>query len=263
MEIKIEQIDTLEGVRKFLNDFSLENINKLISLRIENREYCTKRFIIKGKLLLDTNGNSGEIIDFYLYDKNSTTKQYLNKSVFDQLVEYIGDIVCVEDLINVFEDRIYYTYKHVNFLNKSNCKCVYCDKGWSVDNLFDYDKIKNTVTGEDSIVHKQCNIKHITNNIRTLIIDVFQKSNIDFYGTISNKNQYGSEEYNGKWFDVETNYGIFVIGWRKRVIHIGYPDKVVKYVPETKETHGENYEHVWSYDKLLEALNKYHDFMTK
>lgn len=56
------------------------------------------------------------------------------------------------------------------------------------------------------------------------------------------------------WFKVTTEAGVFVIGWRKRVIHLewtGVPNSKLaeELFPNEDVTKGERYIHAWSYDQ--------------
>jgi hypothetical protein len=57
------------------------------------------------------------------------------------------------------------------------------------------------------------------------------------------------------WWLVKTKCGLVEIGWRKRVIYIGWEDTPVrKVVTEDVTTKVETYVHAWSVNKALEYL---------
>jgi len=92
------------------------------------------------------------------------------------------------------------------------------------------------------------------------IINLFEGKNIFVEET---ENQYCDMPCccDRPWFTVTTSIGRFKIGWRKRVIFIGWGDTLQKKTsdelfPEENVTKGDFYIHAWGYEKAKEYINK-------
>lgn len=105
--------------------------------------------------------------------------------------------------------------------------------------------------------HSACHLKLVEDNTKSDIVEAIESTEFIISGMIRTKNRYGSEIYNGPWWMVDTQYGLLRIGWRKRVIEISYEFIDRHYLPNTEETRGPGYEHVYGYEKLSQALNAF------
>lgn len=77
------------------------------------------------------------------------------------------------------------------------------------------------------------------------------------------ENRYHGDSPHGMlfpWFDVTTRYGIFLIGWRKRVVHLDWSRTLIKkdaetLFPQEDVTKSACMIHAWGYEKLQEYMN--------
>ncbi len=72
-------------------------------------------------------------------------------------------------------------------------------------------------------------------------------------------NRYGSDCYRGPWFEVSTPDGIFTIGWRKRVIHLGWPasnEDLLVLFDDITDTKGPGYIHAWRYGQVVDYVSR-------
>lgn len=74
-------------------------------------------------------------------------------------------------------------------------------------------------------------------------------------------NRYGSEDYHGPWFEVKTEFGTIVIGWRKRVIAIDWSATgrdLLHLFDDITGTKGERDIHAWTYAEAIDYLGRIH-----
>ena len=105
-------------------------------------------------------------------------------------------------------------------------------------------------------IHRACLEKQLAATTRNEFTKAFVQSDLEFYGLIRTKNEYGSESYRGPWYTVDTALGTVTVGWRKSVIHVDYSNISSTYTSDTNETKAAGMEHVNNYEELTQALNK-------
>lgn len=111
--------------------------------------------------------------------------------------------------------------------------------------------------------HNKCHDEVIRQENITAFKDAFERAEFKVHGIIRTKNQYGSKDYRGDWFILDTDYGLIRVGWRKRVIEVDYSMIDNQFRPYTKETSGLGFEHVYGYEKLTEALIAFRSHLEK
>ena len=105
--------------------------------------------------------------------------------------------------------------------------------------------------------HKECYQESLRIQTEMQLNVAFRAANIAVFGMVQTENLYGSQNYRGSWFVVDTELGHFKIGWRKSVIEIRYDMIDPTYVAQTEETAPPGLEHVRTYEKLSEALKAF------
>jgi hypothetical protein len=114
--------------------------------------------------------------------------------------------------------------------------------------------------------HKECHAKYMKESTLKDIKLVLDKANLSSCKISETENKYGSFDYSGPWHEVTTEYGVFTIGKRKKVILITLHDwgidlsKVFKMEDVTKD---KNMIHAWGYEKASEYLQKIFEEMSK
>lgn len=102
-------------------------------------------------------------------------------------------------------------------------------------------------------------IDHIArrNTARSIMENVFKSAGYHQIALNETPNQYWRDPEALPWFEVTTEHGFFVIGWRKRVISIEWGESLT--VPEDlfadqDVTKDREMIHAWGYDKAIEYL---------
>jgi hypothetical protein len=119
---------------------------------------------------------------------------------------------------------------------------------------------------ETSYYHEGCLIALLTSKFASEVQAAFMDAGYGVHGQLSVPNLYGSAIYRGKWLLVETDKGLFRVGWRKRVItcarvlNAQVEDKAkssytFKEAPQ-EEHHADNYTALTEYLKSIHPDNK-------
>lgn len=142
--------------------------------------------------------------------------------------------------------------------------CPECGKGWDISNLTDYIKMDGkNIDKTIQYFHKQCLHKSLDRTQQEQFTEVFQKVGFSEIVIKPIKNEYeGCQDPNctkcASWFLIETGYGIFKVGWRKRVINITWPKEknfLSLFIGENV-TKSESFIHAHGWEKLEEYLTK-------
>jgi hypothetical protein len=104
-------------------------------------------------------------------------------------------------------------------------------------------------------------IEHIArrNEERQFFATIFKDAGFVHVAMDEVKNRYRNSLAAPPWFAVTTEMGFFVIGWRKRVIHIEWKDINLPgdhFDDLGVVTHGLDYVHAWDIKKAVEYLDR-------
>lgn len=118
--------------------------------------------------------------------------------------------------------------------------------------------------------HKSCNKKNRESVFQTKFKEIFENAGFENVEMHSTENQYCRCERCAPWFNVETEYGIIQIGWRKRVINIDWsnlnldPDVDIGCLFNNEDvTKLNNGIHAWGWDKAQDYLTRIHKELKK
>ncbi len=106
--------------------------------------------------------------------------------------------------------------------------------------------------------HKKCYQNFVNSWSIKKFVECFNRSNMLWFSVVPIKNEYESQSWRGPWYQIDTEFGMFTVGWRKNVIQLIWPDGsdydvLFKSENTTKWKEGI---HAWGYDKLTEYLKK-------
>lgn len=137
--------------------------------------------------------------------------------------------------------------------------CPGCNFGWDLDNIEDFISVGNAF--DISIYHKKCYKLHNAETIGQKIRSCFDVASKDGFKIEMHpiENEYCGCDLCSNWYKVETVYGNFIVGWRKRVITLKYTGKYKINIGELINddvTKDERYIHAWGYTKLVEYLTQ-------
>ena len=92
------------------------------------------------------------------------------------------------------------------------------------------------------------------NKLREELLGCFKLAGVEVRKFWDIKNGYGTGE--SDWILAKTDFGLIIIGWRKRVIEIDWTDTGFEFEIDEDVTKGPNYCHAWGYPKAIEAIQK-------
>ena len=237
--------DTVEDIERELTD--LEGLWRVITERhkayYEHKQEMRDTFIILRHFYTDTLGNFG-----------------IMEKTRDNLHLSLAKVVSIRDLKKVLPDT-YWSFGMVapaRHLPRPNEKCPTCFKGWTIDNAHE------AVFYEDSLRHPECSRLLIEHDAFERFEALFIDAGFTPFVMTPEPNQYCSCHRCPPWFKVKTVQGEFEVGWRKRVIHIGWsndnvPADLFKDQDVTKDTH---LIHAWGYERAEEYLKKLREALT-
>ena len=105
--------------------------------------------------------------------------------------------------------------------------------------------------------HSACNRVALERFQRERFTRVFENAGFGTVSMTAIPNRYWQHDYATPWFEVSTQYGVIVIGWRKRVINLDWSATgIVAPVPGEDVTCGEGWTHAWGEDKATEYLTR-------
>lgn len=136
--------------------------------------------------------------------------------------------------------------------------CDRCGKVWTIHNLSSYNEVR--VPGDKCLHrHEGCHRLAIVDKHRKVMTQIFQDAKIEVSDMVTIPSGYHSDDlYFGPWFVAETEKGKIVIGWRKRVIHIGWSDSSLPagstLFGDEDVTKGSDMIHAWCADDAVRYL---------
>jgi hypothetical protein len=110
--------------------------------------------------------------------------------------------------------------------------------------------------------HSECNSKNLEIEEFNSFKEIFTKAGFSKIELKSIPNEYCKCNRCAPWFEVNTEFGIFKTGWRKRVINIDCSrlnkkiDSLRTIFAEENVTTGDTSIHAWSEEKAVEYLSK-------
>lgn len=107
-----------------------------------------------------------------------------------------------------------------------------------------------------TFIHSACRIDRATKSARLKIENAFREAGIVVSGSVAVPNHRGTEAYGGKWFIVDTDKGLFYVGWRKSVMFCqqqkhwidgDFSRVLIGFEKDGPERHLSSYEHLTTY----------------
>jgi hypothetical protein len=195
LPLNLNEIDTLEGLQR--NIIDLKSLDYIGNIRLAaSRKFNIRlnEFVLFNAVLFDQFGQDMKL-------------SYENQSEYDYL--FGRNIVKLQE----FKSKIVeYSYGS-GAIPGANDICPHCKQKWDLHNL------RDCIRRDDDLYHAECNkfslYEKSKNEFSYIVGRVFND-----YSIHAVKNEYGSEEYRGYWFIINTPDGDIKIGWRKRVIQI-------------------------------------------
>lgn len=238
--VSTQWYNTKAGIEPHLN--SIEKIWALIQARREagiyGRDERLTTYFINGKIALMSDGNYG-IRQWF--DKHTT---YPLLATYEELQD--------ADTMNCIGIGMPLPWP-------TDVSCV-SGKHWTVVNMHDFYLAPDS-TEENRICYTISEYTDmLTSKAKEQLLDAFRKAG--FHVTADSfketKNMYGSFSYRGSWFEVNTEFGVFTIGWRKRVVECTTPSGLGIYcnkIITDPVTKSHNLFHAYSYEKTQEYLH--------
>lgn len=115
--------------------------------------------------------------------------------------------------------------------------------------------------------HSTCNREHLQQEEERRFREIFVVAGFQTVTMTSRPNEYCPCDHCASWFDVNTEFGVITIGWRKRVINIDWKwvtGKNPKGLFASEDvTNGDFYIHAWGWDKAQEYLTRIYRELSK
>lgn len=77
-------------------------------------------------------------------------------------------------------------------------------------------------------LHRECNRKHLEESAEEQFEELFKQAGFETINMVALPNKYCQCEKCAPWFNVQTEFGTILIGWRKSVINIDWSDIIEK-----------------------------------
>lgn len=111
--------------------------------------------------------------------------------------------------------------------------------------------------------HLECNRIERAVSEQKYFSNIFEKAGFTTFFLTAILNEYCSCEKCGPWFNIDTPYGKFKIGWRKRVINIEFEGlNLSDLFKEEDVTKGKDHIHAWGKEKAIEYLKKIRELLS-
>jgi hypothetical protein len=117
--------------------------------------------------------------------------------------------------------------------------------------------------------HADCNRRHLAQEEEKSFREIFIKAGFENVRLTALSNEYCDCDHCAPWFNVETEFGVIKIGWRKRVINIDWSQiltaraevglKKIDFLSLFKDedvTKEPDYIHAWGWEKAQEYLGR-------
>ena len=239
---------------------NLETLHEIIKARAEvkrnNSKIVLNEFIIAGVWLLDKFGQVFRINE--VYDSNH------NQLDHHQQITY-PLIVTLEEFSKMTDGGGYSASVGGtdSYPPPAYQRCPVCNKQWTLRDSGDVYRYFDATSsdGKSVFYHKKCYQDYVTKCFMDNIVNVFKFVNINVFGIIRTDNLYESTKYRGHWLIIDTEYGHFTIGWRNSVMNVDYSKIDIHYLPNTEQTRGPGFEHVYTYADLQNALIMFKDYL--
>ena len=127
--------------------------------------------------------------------------------------------------------------------------------------------------------HSECNQTDLAIEKEKKFRELFEKAGFEVNYLDPIKNEHCQCELCAPWFLVDTQFGLFKIGWRTKVINIDWggvfldiskedgtiilPSDIVSLFKSEEVTKTENYIHAWGYEKAEKYLKKIFDYLSE
>lgn len=122
---------------------------------------------------------------------------------------------------------------------------------------------------KSSYYHSACNDASLEDEMRKNFEAIFNVAGFKVIDLTSIVNEYCTCEICAPWFNVETEFGIIKIGWRKRVINIDWSGldvlhaNIYSLFEDEDVTRGRSYIHAWGYEKAQEYLTSICSYLSQ
>jgi hypothetical protein len=124
--------------------------------------------------------------------------------------------------------------------------------------------------------HRNCNKKNLAKGEKKRFREVFEKAGFKDIRMSQIKNEYCSCERCAPWFQVNTEFGSFKIGWRKRVINLDWSEaekaeqdvsgqklNLIDLFKKEDVTKGNTYIHAWGWEEAEDYLKRIYNRLVK
>jgi hypothetical protein len=167
----------------------------------------------------------------------------------------------ITDAYNVRTDVVLYHHSEIQneaYISNEN------KRGWrKCEGTYRFQPGDETFLTGNRYFHNACRKVKNAREISEAFRGVFEKAGIKIKHMEATPNQYCSCVLCAPWFNVQTNFGTILIGWRKHVINLDWMrtslDKIadLKYISGGDNvTQGSAYIHCDGYDKAVEYLKR-------
>lgn len=246
-----EQYNTSLGIAELVK--TLVGLNQLASARraaYYERKEKLDEFWVLGRYYLDRCGNFCKAIP-------PGRKTLVPKDAFPSLPDCLTNDEFKQFVADKGEPDFRTMVSLTDYdLPEEGTICSECAMGWNISNC--HDVVLKRPQDEWIYFHTACHTIAISRNTQAAFEKVFADSGFATVFFQAIPNEYGSGDWRGPWFIVNTPFGGIKIGWRKRVISIHWDQfnlLHVEGVPDNKDiTHGADYTHAYGYDKATEYL---------
>lgn len=158
---------------------------------------------------------------------NKIFSEYIPSTINTPIIKY-------EDFFKHLKSHVNFEYLSQAFINHErmpteHTPCKHCGKAFSIQELDTVQFLDN-----DEYSHLTCYIEDLDAEHRYKFTEAFVKAGFKVFGLTRTDNLYGSLNYRGHWFVVDTDLGNVTIGYRKRVIDVKFAKNI--FIDDGKDT---------------------------
>lgn len=241
------EYDTVEGITQQVQ--TLEGLHRWIDERhaaYYDRKEQLHSFIILNRWVTDTCGNVARILEM------------------EPRVR-LSPVVDMDELRETVHLRMSWGGGQGPLLPELTSKCEVCKIGFTLDNVHEhYSTRVNAKTAEErdtyKFYHTSCWRLFQLKDEYEHFAEIFKNAGFEYAVLTQTGNQYEpGEMHSAPWFNVDTNVGRFLIGWRRRVIHIDWKEIGRDLLPlfdDVTDTKEPLYIHAYRPEKASEYLKR-------
>jgi len=199
--------DTQEGIKDAL-DKGIAGLGELRKARHEagyDRKERMDEWCVLGYFYLSSNGNFDKICENAPRDRRRHIE--------------VKDVMTKDEALEATGGRWSTTSCRLPPIVE---KCDRCLLGWDTRNIDDYEDYRRDENEPHR--HKRCKKLMIFEDEQEFFKEIMERSELPYTSMRAIPNEYHSELYSNPWFIVESEWGAFRVGYRKRVISIDWSD---------------------------------------